>query len=823
MLTDIRYGLRQLFQHPGFTIVAVLTLALGIGANTAIFSVVNAVLLKPLPFPSPDELVAVGGLDLTQTVSPPKLQSMCYPDFFDFREQNQSFQNIAVYRDRTLALVDEQEAQSIRGQKVSGEFFDVLGVKPILGRAFTRADEQPGGGPGGFKVVLGYQFWKTHFNRAENAIGRVLMLDGRPHTVIGIMPEEFQFPIQTESIEMYITLAEDAASPDGGTPYTQQRGSHSLLGIARLKPGVSVAQANAELHTIAAVLEKKYPDTNTKFGAGLQPLRDEIVGDVRTALYVLFGAVACLLLIANANVANLMLARASVRGREIALRSALGASRARIIRQLLTESVLLAALGGVLGLLLAQWGTEALIAAVPQNIPRVAEIKLDGAVLAFTLLLSLATGVVFGLVPAWQASHVDLNTALKSGTRGAGGAEGKHRVRNGLVMAEIALALILLICASLLIQSFARLGRVDTGMRTERLFTARIGLPEAAYPKPENIVSFFDRLLPRLRAIPGVESVTTVWPLPLSGSNNVSSFDIEERPMPEGQQPDSPHRIIGPDYFKTMGIPVKQGRGFEPTDQFKSLPVVIVNEEFVHKFFPGQSIQNVVGKHIKPSWGIGDEKPLMRTIVGVVGNSKHRTLSAEYTPEVYLYAPQVPMDSMSIVARTSVSNPAAITSAVRNELAAVDRNIPLVRVRVFDEYLARALARPRFNAMLLSIFAGTALLLTAIGIYGVMAYSVSQRTNEIGIRIALGAGKNSIFRLVVGQAMTVVAISLAVGVVGAFGATRLLNSLLYGIGASDPVTFIAIMLLVSVVAFLAAWLPARRATRVDPIVALRAE
>ncbi len=448
-------------------------------------------------------------------------------------------------------------------------------------------------------------------------------------------------------------------------------------------------------------------------------------------------------------------------------------------------------------------------------------IQLDGAVLGFTLLLSLATGIIFGLVPAWQASHVDLNTALKSGTRGAGGVEGKHRVRNALVMTEVALALILLICASLLIQSFARLGRVDTGMRTERLFTARIGLPAAAYPKPENIISFFDQLMPRLRAIPGVESVTTTWPLPLSGSNNVSSFDIEENPAPEGQQPDSPHRIVGPDYFKTMGIPVKQGRGFEATDQFKSLPVVIVNEQFAQKFFPGQ--KNIVGKHIKPSWGVGDEKALMRTIVGVVGNVKHRTLNMQDTPEVYLSSSQIPMDSMSIVARTSVSNPAAITSAVRNELAAVDRNIPLVRVRVFDEYLSRALARPRFNAMLLSIFAATALVLTAIGIYGVMAYSVSQRTSEIGIRIALGAGKDSIFRLIVGQAMTVVAISLVAGVLGAFAATRLLSSLLFGIGASDPLTFGAIVLLVSAVAFIAAWVPARRAMRVDPIVALRAE
>jgi putative ABC transport system permease protein len=587
-----------------------------------------------------------------------------------------------------------------------------------------------------------------------------------------------------------------------------------------LKPGVSVALANTELRTIAAVLEKKYPETNTKQSAASQPLRDELVGDVQTALWILFGAVACLLLIANANVANLMLARASVRGKEIALRSALGASRLRIIRQLLTESVLLAAIGGLLGLLLAQWGTEALIAAVPRNIPRVTEISLDGAVLAFTLFLSLATGIVFGLVPAWQASHVDLNSALKSGTRGGSGSEGKHRMRNALVMAEVALALILLICASLLLQSFARLGRVDTGMRTERLFTASVGLPDSAYPKPENIIAFFDRLMPRIRAIPGGESAAAVWPLPLSGSINASSFDIEEHPAPEGQQPSSVMRIVGADYFKTIGTPVRQGRGFEETDQFKSLPVVIVNEEFVRKFFPGQ---NVIGKHIKPSWGVGDEKPLMRTIVGVVGNVKYRNLSGEFTPEVYLCASQIPIDSMWIVARTSVSNPAGITSAVRKELAEVDRNIPLVRVRVFDEYLSRALARPRFNAMLLSIFAGTALVLTAIGIYGVMAYSVSQRTNEIGIRIALGAGKNSIFRLVVGQAMTIVAISLVAGVVGAFAATRLLNSLLYGIGASDPMTFIAIMLLVSVVAFLAAWLPARRAMRVDPIVALRAE
>src|SRR2546423_11475857 len=438
MLTDVRYGLRQLLKHPAFSIVAILTLALGIGANTAIFSVVNAVLLKPLPFPAPNELVAVGGVDLTGTTSPPKLQSMCYPDFFDLREQNRSFSGMAAYRYRTLALVDEQETQSVSGITVSGEFFDVLGIRPMRGRGFARGDEQAGGGPDGFKVVLSYAFWQSHFNRAEDTIGRVLMLDGRPYSVIGVMPQGFQFPIQTDPIQMYVTHAEDAASPDGSTPYTQQRGSHGLLGIARLKPGVTIAQANAELRTIAAALEKKYPETNTKFSEASQPLRDELVADVRTALYVLFGAVACLLLIANANVANPMLARASGRGKEIALRTALGASGVRIIHQLRTESLLLAALGGGLGLIIAKWGTDALVAVVPGNIPRISTTELDGAVLAFTLLLSLATGIIFGLVPAWQASHVDLNTALKSGARGAGGFEGKRRVRNALVMTEVA-------------------------------------------------------------------------------------------------------------------------------------------------------------------------------------------------------------------------------------------------------------------------------------------------------------------------------------------------------------------------------------------------
>jgi predicted permease len=819
MLNDIRYGLRQLWKHPAFTIIAVLTLALGIGANTAIFSVVNAVLLKPLPFPAPDQLIAVGMTDTRQKAQT-ELGSLSYPDYFDFRDQNRTLASSAVYRDRSFALTSEEGATSLRGLKTSAEFFDVLGIKPKMGRAFARDDEQGGGGPGGFKVVISHDFWQKHFGGDANVLGRTVMLDRRQHTVIGVMPAGFQFPIQNEAIDFYVTIAEDAANSDGSKPQTQQRGSHSLEAIARLKPGVTIAQAQADLEAIAAALTKQYPESNTHFGVASKPLREEMVGDVRTALYILFGAVVCVLLIANANVANLLLARASARGKEIALRAAMGASRGRIIRQLLTESLLLSGLGGALGLLIAQWGTEALIKTVPQNIPRIGTIQLDASVLGFTLLVSLATGVIFGLVPAWQASHVDLNSSLKSGTRTGGGGEGKGRVRNALIMAEVALALVLLISAGLLIQSFARLGSVQPGLRTERLLTARISLPEVAYPKNENVTAFIDQFLLRIRALPGVESASTIVPLPLSGSNMVTTFDIEERPLPDGQRAGAPVRIIATDYFKTMGIPVRQGRVFDERDRLESAPVVIVNERFANKYFPGQ---NVIGKRIMPGFSADDSGEKMRDIVGVVGNVKHLSLRNEDSPEMYLPDAQIPFNIPSLVIRTSVSNPNALTNSVRKELAALDATIPLTSVKVFEDYISRSLARPRFNTLLLSIFAGTALLLTAIGIYGVMAYSVSQRTNEIGIRIALGAGKSSIFRLVVGQAMTLVGISLVVGLAGAFAATRLLNSLLFGVGASDPITFAAIVLLVSAVAFIAAWLPARRATRVDPIIALRAE
>lgn len=819
-MNDLRYALRQLRKSPGFAFIAILTLALGIGANTAIFSVVNAVLLKPLPFPAPEQLLALGMVNPNNGTSREQLGSLSYPDYFDFRKDNHTLSNVALYREETIALSESGGAQSAIRVKCSSDFFDVLGIRLLIGQNFSRADEQAGGGPGGLKVILSYDFWKKHFGGEANVLGRTIELDRRPYTIIGVTPEHFQFPIDSDQVEMYVTIAGDAGTTDGSKPRTEERGSHSLESIARLKPGVAIGQAQADLSSIAARLSKQYPDTNTNYGVLVRPLREDLIGDVRSALYVLFGAVLCVLLIANANVANLLLARASVRGKEIALRAALGASRGRIVRQLLIESVVLAALGGFCGLVFAEWGTAALIKTVPENIPRIGDIRLDGTVLGFTLLVSLTTGIVFGLVPAWQASHVDLNTSLKSGSRTGGSGEQKGRLRSGLVMAEVALALVLLICAGLLIQSFARLGKVSTGMRPDHLLTARISLPGSAYPKNENITEFFDKLMPKIRALPGVESASTIIPLPLSASNMVTDFDIADHPLPEGQRADAPIRIIGEDYFKTAGIPVRQGRAFGAHDTINSAPVVIVNELFARKYFPGQ---NAIGKQITPGFSADNDKPRMREIIGVVGNVKHRSLRNDDTAEMYLPQAQIPFDIMTLVVRTRVGDPSSLSSAVRAQVVSIDPNLPLTSVRVFEEYVSRSLARPRFNALLLSIFAATALLLTAIGIYGVMAYTVAQRTNEIGIRIALGAAQSSIFRLIVGQAMTLVAVSVVVGLLGAFAATRLLNSLLFGVGASDPITFATIVLLVGIVAFLAAWLPARRASQVDPIVALRTE
>src|ERR1700736_1651897 len=675
---DLRYAGRMLFKTPGFAVVAIATLALGIGLNTAIFSVINALLLQPLPFPEPLQLIALGMTDTRQKNST-DLNALSYPDFFDFRNRNHTLSSLAVIQDRSYAVADAGGATSIHGSKVSAEFFDVLEIRPVIGRAFSRPDEQPGGGPGGFKVIISDNFWRQHFGGDPNVLGRALEMDRRVYTVIGVMPSGFSDLIQSEPIDLWVTIAEDAATSDGTQPITQQRGNHVLEPIARLKPGVTVEQAQADLSAIAANLAQQYPNSTSFRGALLKPLREELIGDVRTTLYVLFGAVICVLLIANANVANLLLARGSVRGREIAIRAAVGASRGRIVRQLVTESVLVAGLGGLCGLILAQWATQVLVKLVPESIPRLSAIQLDGTVLSFTFLVSLGTGIFFGLVPALHASRVDLNSSLKSGIRASTG-EHPVRWRNGLVMGEVVLALVLSVCAGLLIQTFVRLGRVQPGLQPDRLLTASVRVPAAGYPKNEDIIQFYDRLLERVRELPGIRSASVIDPLPLTDSDLTTDFDIDEHPQPEGHRPTAPTHIIGTDYFTTAGIPLRQGRGFDERDQLNSPPVVIVNERFAQKYFPGQ---NAIGKRIKPGFSADDSGEKMREITAVVGNVKHNSLRNEDSPEMYLPRTQIPSHMMSLVLRTKVSDPSTITAAMCKELAALDPSIPLRNVRVF--------------------------------------------------------------------------------------------------------------------------------------------
>jgi putative ABC transport system permease protein len=819
-MNDLRFALRQLRKNPGFTAVAVIALALGIGANTAIFTVIDAVLLKPLPFPNPDQLVAFGGHDKRDTDLTGSLNTLSFPEFFELRSRNRSFAQLSGYRDKGFAFSNGAEAQNLRGQRVTGNFFATLGIDPVLGRVFQLEDEQAGGGPGGLKVILSNEFWLRQFNGDPNVLGRQLTLDRQLFTIIGVMPAGFQYPIQAEPNDIYVTIAIDAVSAGGRPPNTEQWDNRQLRCVGRIHSGVSIEQVSAEMHTLAAALEKEHSDTNKDWDLIVRPLRDYLVRNVHTALWILSGAVACVLLIASVNVANLLLARASSRVREMAVRLAIGAGRGRIVRQLLTESLLLAAIGGALGLLLAVWGTHALIALVPKEIPRAANIQLDTAVLIFTLAISFATGIIFGLAPAFQATRIDLNASLKANARGSV-AGGQHaRLGHALVVLEVALALILLVGAGLLLQSFARLGQVQPGIQTERLLTARVTLPDAAYPNPENIARFYEQLIGRLRALPGVRTASTTFPLPMSGSLTRTHFDLAEHPLPENQQPASFARLTGSDYFQTMGIPLVRGHFFTDSDRLESKQVVIINERFAQKYFPGQ---DPVGKQMKPGWAVGDQPPQMREIIGVVGNAKHLSLQEDFAAEMYLPVAQVPYPVATILLRTETSNSATMANTLRAELAHIDPNLPLTAVRVFDEYRAGSLAGPRFNALLLSIFAGVALVLTTVGIYGVIAYSVSQRTGEIGIRMALGALPSSIFRLVVGQAMSLVGISIGLGLLGALACTQLMRGLLFGVGVWDPATFISIATLIAAVAFLACWLPARRAARVNPIEALRAE
>jgi putative ABC transport system permease protein len=810
LIQDVRYGVRMLLKAPGFSIVATIALALGIGANTAMFSVVNAVLLKPLPYPQAEQLMVIWETDYTRGQTQ---GSASYPDFADWREQNHVFQGMASFHNSEFIMTGHGDPKKLLGAVVNANLPTLLGATPMLGRTFRSEEDNPG--DSSRVLLLSHKFFQSHFGGDAGILNQQIMLDGHSYTVIGVMRPEFDFPIQNEPVDFWTTVSIDAV---GDTPITTQRGAHYMNVVARLKEGVTEQQAQAEMDTIAKRLEQQYPDKNKHRGVFVQPALMALVGDIRPALLILLGAVGCVLLIACANVANLLLARAMSRQREMAIRAALGASRSRVVRQLLTESILLSLAGGALGLVLAVWWSDLLVALGKQDIPRAMQVGIDWRVLAFTFAVSMATGLVFGLIPALQSSKFQLTESLKEGSRGSEGAH-RNRIRGVLVIAELAIAVVLLVGAGLLIKSLWRLRQIDPGFTPQNVLSFSVALPDVRYPG-EKQSRFFEDLLARIQSFPGVQSASAVVPLPLGGDYMGVSFETEGRPMAPGDLPSADFFIMEPGYLKTMGIPLIKGRDFNERDQHKTTQVIIVSERFARTYFPDE---DPIGKRIKPGISTFDnEESQMREIVGVVGNVRSRTLNNEPRPAYYVPIAQAPFTQVTLVVKTA-NDPRQLIKTITREVASIDPDLPVFSVKSLDEYMAGAVAAPRFNTTLLSIFASVALLLTIVGLYGVMSYAVAQRTNEIGIRMALGAQSRDVLRLIVGQGLKLVVIGLALGYVGALALTRLMEGLLYGVGARDSITMIVVAAILTIVAILACYLPARRATRIDPLEALRYE
>ena len=808
-MNEIRFAFRQLKKSPGFTAIAIITLALGIGANTAIFSVVNAVLLRPLPYKTPDQLLMIWEASAKDDIDK---EPLSFPNFTDYRQQAQSFDGVGAFTNASPILsAGDGEPERLTGAAVVGDFFSVLGVEPVLGRKFLPEENEEGKNR---VTILSHAFWQRRFGGDPNLVGQQITLNGNQYTVVGVMSPVFQDPVAAAKrpVELWVPLAVTEGMRNS------RRGDF-LQVIARLKPNVSVEQARAEVQGIAKRLEQQYPDTNTGWTSFVVPLHQELTGNVRPALLILLGAVAFLLLIACANVANLLLARASARQREIAVRSALGASRARIIRQLLTENVLLSLAGGAAGLLLAFWGTQALLAISPGNIPRLQSIGIDPQVLLFTIAISLATGVLFGLAPAVIVSKLNLNDTLKEGGRSSAEGAGGRRVRNGLAIAEIALSLVLLVGAGLLIRSFLRLQEVKPGFNPSNLLTAQLALPTAKYAENQQVVNFYDQLLERLAQQPGVKSASVTTALPLAGGGDFLAFFVEGRPVVRTDRiPDAEARVVNADYFRTMEIPLRRGRVLAEQDAADAPDAVVINEALARKYFAGD---DPVGKRITFSDPQSPEVEWLN-IVGIVGDVRQSSLTAEPYPQVYSTYRQAPRRALTVVMRTA-GEPTAMVNTLRQQVWALDRQQPLHNVRTLEQVLSESIARPRFNTLLITILAGVALVLAAVGIYGVISYSVTQRTHEIGVRMALGASSGNVLRLVIGHGMLIAGIGLAVGVVGAFAVTRIMGTLLYGVSASDPVTYIVLVALLGLIALIASYIPARRAMRVDPVVALRNE
>jgi putative ABC transport system permease protein len=801
LFKDIHYALRLLLKRPGFTFVAVITLALGIGANTAIFSVVNAVLLAPLPYEEAERLVVVWE---RQVITNENQQPVSLPIFEDWKEQNQVFEQLAVIRLATYNLTQAGETERVTGARVSSNFYSLLRIKPILGRAFLEAEGKPGAEP---VALISHGLWQRRYGSDPQLVGKTLQVDGIPYTIIGVLPPGVSYPsADTDLVTPFIPL-----------PREIQRANHFVRVIGRLRPGVSLDEARAEMDTIAARLEQQYPATSTGWRVQLVPLHEQLVGNIRAALLVLLGAVGCVLLIACANVANLLLAKAAGRRMELAVRTALGASRWQLVRQLLTESMLLSLFGGLLGLLVAVWGVPVLTRLSSGSIPRVEEISISYRVLGFTVLTSLLTGLIFGIVPAWQSSTSKLTDSLKEGRRGSGGGLLHKRVLNVLVVTEVALALVLLVGAGLMIRSFISVRRVSPGYDPRGVLTAGIGLSPIKYGDLQQQAAFYQNLLARLETLPGVASVAGISRLPVVAVVSSSDFTIQGRPVASGHEPVADFRLVSPRYFQTMGIPFSSGRDFTLRDTKDTPDAVIINKVMAERFWPDQ---DPLGKYIQ----LSAETTRWREIVGVVGNEKLSGLDAETGPAIYVPLTQNSfpnaMRSLFLVVRAQ-GEPASIASSIQKELRSIDQEQSLFQVRPLEEVISNSLSQRRFNSTLMVIFAALAGLLAAVGIYGVIAYSVTQRTHEIGVRLALGAQPFDVMKMVLGQGVKLSLVGIALGLITAFALTRVLSSLLYGVSATDPLTFLGIPLLLTAVALLASYLPARRATKVDPMIALR--